>query len=69
MSSIDLALQVSTFNMIWSCVQNQDFIYFFHSFCMNTKVLYALYEFFEANYHFFFFLTKANYHLVGICLL
>ena len=50
-SSINLALQVSTFDMIWLRVQNQDFIYFFHGFCMNTEVLYALYEFFEANYH------------------
>ena len=37
--------------MILSSVRNQDLIYFFRGFCTNTEALYALREFFEANYH------------------
>ncbi|KAH8983498.1 leucyl aminopeptidase [Lactarius akahatsu] len=48
--SIDPALQTRTFDMILSSVRNQDLIYFFRGFCTNTEALYALREFFEANY-------------------
>ena len=50
-SSVDAALQARTFDMIQSSVRNQDLIYFFRGFCTNTEALYALREFFEANYH------------------
>jgi len=50
-SSVDAALQARTFDMIRSSVRNQDLIYFFRGFCTNTEALYALREFFEANYH------------------
>ncbi|KAH9043934.1 leucyl aminopeptidase [Lactarius pseudohatsudake] len=48
--SVDPALHARTFDMILSSVRNQDLIYFFRGFCANTKALYALREFFEANY-------------------
>ncbi|KAH9169597.1 leucyl aminopeptidase [Lactarius sanguifluus] len=48
--SIDPALHARTFDMILSSVRNQDLVYFFRGFCMNTEALYALREFFEANY-------------------
>ncbi|KAH9030818.1 leucyl aminopeptidase [Lactarius hengduanensis] len=47
---IDPVLQARTFDMILSSVRNQDLIYFFRGFCANTEALYALREFFEANY-------------------
>ncbi|KAI9451359.1 leucyl aminopeptidase [Lactarius psammicola] len=50
-SPVDAALQARTFEMILSSVRNQDLIYFFRGFCANTEALYALREFFEANYH------------------
>ncbi|KAF8261355.1 leucyl aminopeptidase [Lactarius quietus] len=50
-SSADAALQARTFEMIRSSVRNQDLIYFFRGFCTNTEALYALREFFEADYH------------------
>ncbi|KAH8986246.1 leucyl aminopeptidase [Lactarius hatsudake] len=49
-SSIDQALHARTFDMILSSVRNQDLIYFFRGFSANTEALYALREFFEANY-------------------
>ncbi|KAH8983497.1 leucyl aminopeptidase [Lactarius akahatsu] len=48
--SIDPALHARTFDMILTSVRNQDLIYFFRGFCTNTEALYALREFFEANY-------------------
>ncbi|KAH9169598.1 leucyl aminopeptidase [Lactarius sanguifluus] len=48
--SIDPVLHARTFDMILSSVRNQDLIYFFRGFCANTEALYALREFFEANY-------------------
>ncbi|KAH9063627.1 hypothetical protein EDB87DRAFT_1681291 [Lactarius vividus] len=47
--SIDPALHARTFDMILSSVRNQDLIHFFR-FCANTEALYALREFFVANY-------------------
>jgi len=49
-SAVDPALQARTFDMVLSSVRNQDLISFFRGFCVNTHVLYALREFFEANY-------------------
>jgi hypothetical protein len=37
--------------MILSSVRNQDLISFFRGFSTNTEAIYALREFFEANYH------------------
>jgi len=50
-SAVDAALQARTFDMILSSVRNQDLISFFRGFCVNTEALYALREFFEANYY------------------
>ncbi|KAI9451358.1 ERAP1-like C-terminal domain-containing protein [Lactarius psammicola] len=50
-SLVDVALQACTFDMVLSNVRNMDLFYFFRALCMNTEALYALREFFEANYH------------------
>ncbi|KAH9070829.1 leucyl aminopeptidase [Lactarius deliciosus] len=50
-SPIDATLQARTFDLILSKVGNQDLLYFFRGFSTNTEALYALREFFEANYH------------------
>ena len=50
-STVDGALQARTFEMIQSSVRNQDLISFFRGFSLNTEALYALREFFEANYY------------------
>ncbi|KAH9974690.1 peptidase family M1-domain-containing protein [Lactifluus volemus] len=44
------AIRARTFDMILKNVRNQDLIYFFRGFATNAKAIYALREFFEANY-------------------
>jgi hypothetical protein len=48
---VDQALQERTFNLIQSSVRNQDLIYFFRGFAINTKAIIPLREFFESNYN------------------